>query len=227
MSFFKSRITQWSYSRLTTWETCPLKARFKFVDKIKTPGSPAANRGLELHKQSAEYLTNPEMEFPIALHNVRSVLDKLRTPTVKAELQIAVTKEWTPTAWFAPDVYCRVIYDVLDVSGGEAYVGDLKSGKIREEEHEDQLSLYAAAVLSTEQGVEEVTAAVFYSDHPLKKDVNPLSKTYKISELKGLRKSWDDRAGKMLADDIFAPKANPTCRYCDYSKKRGGACPVN
>ena len=43
-------IPQWSYSRLTCFEKCPKQAEFKFVKKIKEPGSAAMDRGKEVHK---------------------------------------------------------------------------------------------------------------------------------------------------------------------------------
>ena len=44
----------WSYSRLTTWEQCPLKAKLKYIDGLKEPGSPAMDRGTAIHKDAEE-----------------------------------------------------------------------------------------------------------------------------------------------------------------------------
>ena len=43
-------INQWSYSRLSCFEKCPKQAEFKFVKKLKEPGSPAMDRGKHIHK---------------------------------------------------------------------------------------------------------------------------------------------------------------------------------
>lgn len=227
MSFFKPQITAWSYSRLKVWEECPLKAKFKFIDKIKEPDSPYASRGLEVHQQSATYLTTPDHPLPETLIHINEVMANLRTSTVKAELQVAFDKEWKPVEWFGPTVYCRVVYDVLDINEPVAYVADLKTGKMRPHEHVEQLSLYALAVMSGHPSVEIVRTGVLYADHPTQPGKNPLETTFERKDYEGLRAEWDERAGRMLADDIFAPRPGYYCRWCAYSKKKGGACPVN
>jgi len=227
MSFFQPKIMQWSYSRLKTWEECPLKAKFKFVNKIKEPDSPHANRGLEIHKQSANFLTTPDHPLPETLHNLKDVMHNLRTPAVKAELQVAFDKDWNRVEWFGPTVYVRIVYDILAVDAPYAYVADLKTGKMREEEHLDQLGLYAVGVLAEHKEVEDVETAVLYADHPMQQHKNPLKKEYSRKDFDELRSQWEERAGKMLNDDIFAPRPGHYCRWCSYSKQRGGACPVN
>ena len=53
-------INQWSYSRLSCYEKCPKQAEFKFIKKIKEPGSPAMDRGKDMHKPvSYTHLTLP------------------------------------------------------------------------------------------------------------------------------------------------------------------------
>ena len=227
MTFFQPRIMQWSYSRLKTWEECPLKAKFKFVLKLKEPDSPYASRGLEIHKQLASFLVAPESPLPDTLHNLNEIMHNLRTPNVKAELQVAFDKDWNRVEWFGPTVYVRIVYDILEVSSPRAYVADLKTGKMRPEEHQDQLSLYAVGVMAEYRDIAEAETAVLYADHPTQPKKNPLTKIYKREEFKDLRSNWEERAAKMLNDDIFAPRPGPYCRWCAYSKERGGACPVN
>ena len=44
------RITTWSYSRWTTYEDCPARARYKFLDRLPDPSGPGEDRGTALHK---------------------------------------------------------------------------------------------------------------------------------------------------------------------------------
>ena len=50
------KITSWSFSRWNVYEECPAKAKYKFIDKLKEPGSAAMDRGTALHKQCEDFL---------------------------------------------------------------------------------------------------------------------------------------------------------------------------
>ena len=55
-------IKQWSYSRLSCFEKCPKQAEFKFIKKIKEPGSAAMDRGKDIHNMIKNKLqTNSPM----------------------------------------------------------------------------------------------------------------------------------------------------------------------
>jgi hypothetical protein len=49
-----SNITQWSYSRLKVFESCPKKAEYAFIQRIKEPGNKAMDRGKDIHKMRAD-----------------------------------------------------------------------------------------------------------------------------------------------------------------------------
>ena len=215
--FFKPMITAWSYSRLSTWETCPAKAKYKFLDKLPEPDSPAAGRGKALHTMAEEYITGKVTELPHELAEVAEYIEELKGGA--AELQLAFTKEWVPCSWFGPQVYCRVIFDAVKLAGPKGTVADHKSGKIKQEEHTDQLRLYALTSFIQYPELEEVEAQILYIDHGER-----LRMTFHRKDLQELKDYWDNRAGKMMADDVFSPKPNSTCRYCAYSKSKGGPC---
>ena len=67
-------IHQWSYSRLSCFEKCPKQAEFKFVKRIKEPGSPAMDRGKDMHKLCEEYIRGHFDEIPKELKTLKTVL---------------------------------------------------------------------------------------------------------------------------------------------------------
>jgi len=215
--FFKPRIMSWSYSRLSTWETCPAKAKYKFLEKLPEPDSAAAARGGAIHKLAEAYLNGDVKEVPPELFQVEGFLDDLKG--AKSELQLAFTNEWAPCSWFGPQVYCRVIFDAVKIDGTYGIIVDHKTGKKRPEEHKDQLRLYALAAFVQWPELEEVEAQIIYIDHG-----DRMRMMFHRRDLDELKVFWDDRAGKMLADDIFSPKPNPTCRWCAFGKSKGGPC---
>jgi CRISPR/Cas system-associated exonuclease Cas4 (RecB family) len=215
--FFKPMILAWSYSRLTTWEDCPAKAKYKFLDKLPEEDSPYAARGLAIHKMAEEYITGKVDKLAPELEQVDEFIEPYKGH--KAELQIAFTKNWEPCPWFGPQVYCRVVIDALRVDGRMGYVADHKTGKKREDEHKDQLRLYGLAMFLLEPTVEECEAQIIYVDHGER-----MRMTFHRNQMKELAEYWDNRAGKMTSDDVFSPRPGPYCRWCSFSKSKGGPC---
>jgi CRISPR/Cas system-associated exonuclease Cas4 (RecB family) len=216
MSFVKPRLYAWSYSRLTTWEECPAKAKYKFLEKLPEPASPYAARGTHLHTLAENYLQG-KAELPMELHGVKEYLDELIGAST--EHQLAYNEQWNPVAWFDPTVYCRVIFDAVLDKGPEVTIVDHKSGKKREEEHTDQLRLYALAGFKQYPVAQKINAQIIYLDH----DERLTMEFHKHTESK-LQEYWDDRAAKMRADDMFSPKPGKACRYCHFRKTNGGPC---
>lgn len=47
---------RYSYTKLNTYENCPLQYKFSYIDKWEQPSSPEARRGSEVHDCCAEYV---------------------------------------------------------------------------------------------------------------------------------------------------------------------------
>jgi putative RecB family exonuclease len=217
MSFFKPMISAWSYSRLSTWEACPAKAKYKYLDKLPELDSIAASRGGAIHKLAEQWLKGEVEDLPVELEKIEDFMGGLVGGL--AELQLAFDKDWKTCEWFGPQVYCRVVFDVIKIDGSVGVVVDYKTGKQRHDEHTDQLRLYALAAFQQWPELEMLEAQILYIDHG-----NKLAMKFMRSSLPTLKGYWDTRAGKMLADELFSPKPNPGCRWCPFSKSKGGPC---
>lgn len=222
MSFVKPMFHAWSYSRLKTWEECPAKAKYKFIDRLPEPDSPYAARGSDIHKLAERYLKDDLDEMPVQLKEVDEYIEALKIPGVQTEMQIAFDKDWKPTGWFAPNVYCRVVFDAANPEPLKVTVTDHKTGKKREQEHIDQLRLYALASFMYWPEIEEVNAQIIYIDHGER-----LRMTFTRSTVPELLTYWTTRADKMRSDDVFAATPSPSCKYCHYRKSNGGPCRFN
>jgi CRISPR/Cas system-associated exonuclease Cas4 (RecB family) len=219
MSFVTPKIVAWSYSRLSSWEECPAKAKYKFLLKLPEPASPYAARGTDLHSLAEDYIKGKIIDVPTQLSNVQEYLDELKHADTKTELQLAFTEAWEPTEWFAMNVYCRVIFDAVRVLPEKTVVVDHKTGKKRQDEHTDQLRLYALATFKQWPETPVVDAQVIYIDQ-----AERLRMTFTKDKIPELQAYWDERAGKMRADDMFSPRPNPNCKWCHYRKSNGGPC---
>lgn len=214
-------IRAWSYSRLSTYEECPLKAKLKYVVKMPEPSHPAMARGAAIHEEAAAYLSKEKSRVPASLKQLDNLFRALRKKEPEVELQIAFDRTWKTTEWFSSQAWLRVVVDALVIEGPRAIVIDHKTGKIREG-YDSQLDLYAAAIFSAYPEVETVEPELWFVDHGVTLPVPP--KKYHRDELPTLKKRWAKRALPMLSDKRFAPRAGNYCRWCHFRKSNGGPC---
>ena len=216
--------TAWSFSRLELWEECPLRAKLRHIDKVPEPPAPALVRGSAIHTLAEEYslgklkkLPDELKLFKLEFKNLLSLSKKLQV-----EQQLGLDENWQPTDWFGPKCWCRIVMDCMYDLEKVRCVIDYKTGRVNQEKHRAQLSLYAIGAFATApKSTTEVSTQLWYLDHG--QSVCVLFKKSKLAKLKG---EWERRAEPMLKDRIFNPNPGDACRWCPYAKKRGGPCKV-
>lgn len=139
--------TPWSYSSLTSYETCPRRFYLTRISKqVSEKQTEATIHGNEVHSALEKYVGG---KAPLAskYESYRPVADKLRNSSGKKmlEYKFGLTKALTPTTFFASDVWCRGVLDVGIVKEDQAIVLDYKTGKRKVDA--DQLKLFAGAAL--------------------------------------------------------------------------------
>lgn len=218
MSF--ANITAWSYSRWSTYEQCPQRARFLYIDKMKEPGSPAMDRGTAIHTEAEQYLTGvlDKDSLPASLIRMRDTFRSAREHGPMCELSLAFTKDWTETSWFGADAWLRVKVDAVFSDGETCYIVDHKTGKINET-HKGQLSLYALAFFTKYFDEQSVTTQLWYLDHG-----TIIDEKFKRRHYGDLRKYWLSKTKAMLSDTTYAPRPSNSCRWCHFRKENGGPC---
>ena len=183
-------------------------------------GSIASNRGTDTHALIEKYLISGA-ELPFELSYSQGFLGELRASAhlVLPEHKLAVDKDWVGVGWDSPDAWCRGILDLLIVPrGAKATVYDWKTGKMYDE-HYEQKELYAALVFANlAEEIVEVEAIHVYLD--LKKNT---TRTYHRTQVEPVHQRWKARADKLLQED-YTPLPGWYCRYCSYSKLKGGPC---
>ena len=220
------RIEAWSYSRWSTYSDCPQRAKFAYVEPYKSkykdldkPG-PAMARGSKIHSEAELYVTG---EGPITknISLFRQELDDARSAGGRAEEEWAFTSSWKPCGWFSkdPPAWCRIKVDLVWTDDNAATIVDHKTGQIRQQ-HEGQLSLYALGAF-VQLGVEEVSAELWYLDHGEIRDL-----VWTRDDLPDLHSEWEDKTTPMLTDTRFRPNPGNHCRWCPFSKAKGGPCDV-
>jgi CRISPR/Cas system-associated exonuclease Cas4 (RecB family) len=218
------KITAWSYSRWTTYEECPYRAKMKFIARHQEPSNPAAERGTAIHKLAEEYLNGERRTVPAELKTLqREFRDARKVDGIRTEAEMAYTAEWNVTGWFDRDAWCRIKIDLLvPPKTGVTRVVDLKTGRFKPGTYTPQLELYAIAALIA-YPEHEVRAELWFSDHGIVHYGEP-ALTYSPDDLPRLKKLWEKRTKAMLSDTKFAPRPGGYCRWCSFSKAKGGSC---
>lgn len=234
-----NKITSWSFSRWSTYNQCPLKAKLKFIDKMAEPGSPAMERGSKIHTDIEHYIkgavprlhkdADPTKAFGALFRDLRRAKAK-DDDAVSIEDTWAYRADWTETTYDDwSHCWLRIKIDCATVEGTEdnVVVGirDWKTGKYRKQNESDyalQLDLYALGALTLYQDTKEVTVqpTLVYVDE----GVTHATGVYTKTDLPRLKKEWTARVKPMLADTKFAPKPNNFCRWCHFRKENGGPC---
>lgn len=223
-----NKIQGWSISRYNEYQTCPKKAYFKFVLKMKEPGNKAMDRGTDLHKEAEQYLLNGG-RVPARLKLIADPLKDLRKRGALAEANFIFKNDWSPTVWNDWDgAWCRVKADAIIppiVDSKEPFVDviDFKSGQLKEgySEYSVQLELYGLAGLLAYPTASYAKASLLFIDHG--KSV-PLEDPIMRKDVKKLQKKWEMTVKPMLNDTKFKEKPGQACRWCHFRKDNGGPC---
>jgi hypothetical protein len=230
-----TKITAWSFSRWAAYEECPAKAKYKFIDKLPEPQGEALARGEALHTLCEHYLRGIKKTVPKDVTKISTELKDFRKRGALPEAEFAFNREWQPVSWFDRSAWCRVKADVtipplLDDEPPTVEVHDFKSGAkldaktdtvVYKSEYPLQTELYSLAGLLTYQAAEQARSSLVFIDHGR---TVVSEEVFTQKDVKDLKKRWEMRTKKMLADTVFKPKPGNGCRWCNFSRSKGGPC---
>lgn len=231
-----SAIKTWSYTRLSTFEQCPFRAKLQYVDKIPEPVRPlppgktehANERGSRVHTAAELYVTK-DVELIPELVPFKSEMDKLKDLYKQGKVSIegewAYTSEWVPTHWTADDAWCRMKLDAMvHISDKAAAVIDHKTGKKsgNEIKHSEQGQVYQLGAFMRFPKLEKVTVEFWYIDQ------DDITRTdFTRDQGTKLLKKITERGNALTSATFFPPKPNVfNCRWCPYGPRGTGHCDV-
>jgi len=119
-----------SFSHLTSFETCPKKYYYTYIDKKYSDVNSANFSGAQIHKHIENYFKGTH-ELPLEL----TYLKKLLKPYYEAdgektfEQNLALDRNFEPCSWFDNHTYVRSIIDLLVLGKKQALIVDWKTGK--------------------------------------------------------------------------------------------------
>ncbi len=225
-------LTAWSYSRLAKYETCPAAFKYRNIDRLPEPQSPAMLRGDLIHQDMAALLKDPKqtgapvfsltlaagLEPPRAIDAFAVCATEVKNARPMVEQQWGFTRQWTATGWFGKDTWYRSILDVGVVNGSIMLVSDWKTGRPYGD-NKDQMEQFALATFSRYRDINEVDTRLWYLDTG---DEQAL--TFYRRDASDLRTKWEKRVEPLFNDVTFAPRPSSACRFCHFRRSNDGPC---
>lgn len=207
-----------SYTKISMYMSCPAKKKYRYDDKLKEESHPAAQRGKDIHASFEEAIKDGR-PLPNEFVFYADYVKTLRAAGAYSELKAAVNRSWEPCEFDSPDAWIISVLDLWLVRGTIAYGWDWKTGKVYDD-HVKQKEFYSAVMLNTLlPEVEKVVFSNVYVD--LQKAV---PHEFTRSEILNLQARWGNRIALMERDTECSPTPNFFCRYCSFSKAKGGPC---
>lgn len=210
---------KWSLSALSTFEKCAARYKFKYIERLPEPTRPAAaSRGVDMHKYIEDYINGTVDGLPASLIMYQPYFDNLRQVKAMCEVKIALNEKWEVIDWESPDVWYRGILDLLHLQPPVALVKDWKTGK-EYDDHYDQKEIYAIATFAAYPEIDTVKAIHVYLD--LGRNTE---RVYARDQAAARRSFWEGRVARMSSERAYIPSPSYSCRYCAFSKEKGGPC---
>lgn len=216
----------WSYTMLTSFETCPRKFMFTKVTKEVTEDfGPAAGEGIKIHNALEKYGTG-QAALPSQYEQFKPIVDKVLASKgeKRFEYKFGITQSLQPTRFFGSDVWYRGALDVTVIRGSHGIVLDWKNGKRKSDI--DQLKLFAAAAFSLFPAFETVTTGyVWLTANKVDPETFTKDDAPKIWQEFAIRVH---RLENALATNNFPPNPSGLCKkYCPVGKSRCEHCGTN
>lgn len=240
----------WSISKLFMYESCPMRFRLKYIDRLPEPPLPPDNpmeRGSRIHTDLEHYIDGRKdsldkceaRQLAPLMDSYNAMRDLYMAGKVTAEQDWWFDADWQPcdrnNVWLwakldvsivdedAPDTV-KIGRELFATNGSVAISGDHKSGKSQYKtvEHVQQTQLYCAISALKYPQVHLHVAELYYVDEGWVR-----AAAYTREEALKFIGRFEARAQKIYTDRVFRPNPNKvTCRFCPYSPRGTGACPV-
>lgn len=209
----------WGFSKLDVFRACKAKFMYQFIKKMDSGGSPAMERGQKMHENIEAYLNGWEKTLTPEVLSWKIELDNLKTKDFKAEQALGFDKAWNKLPdWFNKATWLRVKMDASFIEGTTGTAIDFKSGKYRIPS-EDQIELYAISLHAANPELTTVKAQFWFLDTG---DIH--ENIFTADALLKLRKKYEQAVLPMYAEETWPPEPSRDCRWCPYSKTKGGPC---
>lgn len=206
-----------SSSDIENYEGCPKRWHLKRIlrdERFKFHVTEAITHGNLTHERLERYVKYDEVLPDHVLYLV-PFFAYLREQgyTLYAELEVAITKDWQPTSFWAKDCYLRGKVDLIALKDTTAIVVDYKTGKEKNARYKDdtQLQIYSAVLMSV-LGLTEVSSYFFWTATQGSDKHSLTTETFEDVKADITRRI--DRMKDAYDNEQFPARTSPLCGWC-------------
>jgi len=233
------KFTPYSFSKINLFETCPLKFKYQYIDKLRTPFKMNATleKGSYIHLMLEELAKNEMVAQKVSYNFKHSTKEQvqgynaifhdfvfselgyhyLNNPEQKffgAEVEFGVViedGEWRATSYWNKKALFRGKIDHVNSSDGVMHLLDWKSGKVSAFPAPLQLVMYAVWCFLKYPDVHTVQTAFVYLEHGEEKPY-----VFKREHLEALMKKVAEKIYNIEHETKFTKKESKLCDYCEF-----------
>lgn len=159
-------VIPWSYSSYNDYNTCPYRFyKERILKEYVQPLSEPVIWGNTVHKAIERYIQDG-VPMPATMKRFTPIVDRIVSAPGDnyVELEAACTVDLRPTGFWDDDAWCRGKIDLLKVNGTKALNTDWKTGKVKENSQQLEMSTAMAFVLFPQ--VEVMTTMFMWFQRP-------------------------------------------------------------
>ena len=209
-----------SYSKISTWCSCPRKFKYQYIDKVPTQERDRTPllKGSAIHSTLENY---PEPGTHKLSEQYQDITDRFLNSDYKElfnypnirELKVAFDHNLNPQPYNNSALF-RGYIDYMCFIDGEVHLIDWKTGSYKEQKYQDfnQLLFYAIFVFLKYSGVNTINIRYVYVEHLIENTLK-LERMYLNNYIGEFRNLTE----KMRLSE-FEKIPQKLCEYCDFEK---------
>jgi hypothetical protein len=217
MSTYEKPLSQ---SAVKMWRNCPRRWYGQYVENIRSPTSPYAQRGTDLHAELENFFSAPIKGYPSHLKPLapwQDIMEHFAFHEAEAEAHLAVDEHWKEVPYNDPSAWFRGKIDLIFRVEDTVYIIDFKTGR-QYPDHIEQGRMYVA--LCQDEDVKEYSFADMYLDNPLDIVEEIFTPAQRLEEIEYIMLTID----RIRNATEWIEKPGNHCRFCPLSWRNGGRC---
>jgi len=218
------KYSPYSYSKISTYQQCPRKFKYKYIDKVKVPFvySEALMKGgavhhiLEYHPEKSTHKYQEKYQN-IADNFINSETGKLLfSLESKREMSIGLTENIEPCNYSDENVMLRGYVDYYTIYNDYLWIVDYKTGKLKDPRWQsyDQNLWYSIYFFKKFSKLNKIKITYQYVEHLDSDNSIILKRKYLDNYIKSLMINISN----IEKDDKFNKSESKLCDYCDFKE---------
>jgi len=205
---------QWSFSRLNTFENCPKRFYYQYIEQqYHEPPQEHLQWGTHVHEELEKRMRD-KTSLPLPLQKHEHYMQTFEKAgdggRILVEQKLALTEDLQPVPMEHPDAWCRGIIDLAIIKDNKALIVDYKTGKMKNDF--TQLHLFAKLLTAKYPFVEQVMCQYLWLK--FNKATKDTVDVEKIEKKWGKIKERADRMMEAVKHDKFPERPSGLCGWC-------------